>query len=122
VANYVGKLNLAVSQIFHSGKTRSLRSAEFLAASLKPPKGVAVTDGLAPLDNPETWAGRLSQMAEDLLLVGHLPHLAMLTALLICGDKGRSVVHFQMGGMLCLKRLEAGCWAVEWMIIPKMIV
>jgi phosphohistidine phosphatase len=35
VAQYVGKLPVAVSRILHSGKTRALRTAEILAAFLK---------------------------------------------------------------------------------------
>jgi phosphohistidine phosphatase len=121
VAEYGRKLNLTVNQILHSGKTRALRTAESLAESLKPSKGITETDGLAPLDDPEVWAGRISGMAEDLALVGHLPHLARLAALLLCGDREKSVINFKMGGMVCLRRLEAGQWAVEWMVIPEVV-
>lgn len=121
VANYFGKGNLAVSQIFHSGKTRALSTAKILASSLKPPQGVAETPGLAPLDDPETWAGRLSTMDEDILLVGHLPHLARLAAILVTGDKEKSVINFKMGGMVCLRRMEGAQWSVEWMVVPEII-
>jgi phosphohistidine phosphatase len=121
VANYFGKGNLAVNQILHSGKTRALSTAKILASSLKPPKGVNETTGLAPLDDPETWAGRLSKMDEDILLVGHLPHLARLTALLLTGDQEKSVINFKMGGMVCLRRMEGTQWAIEWMVIPEII-
>jgi phosphohistidine phosphatase len=122
VANYVGNLNLAVSHIFHSGKARAASTAQTLASSLKPPKGVSDTTGLAPLDDPQIWAERLATMAEDIVLVGHLPHLARLAAQLLTGDKENSVIHFKMGGMVCLRRVEGGQWAVEWMIIPEMIL
>lgn len=121
VANYSGKLNLAVSQVFHSGKTRALRTAEVLAEALKPPKGVSETAGLAPLDDPGMWAERISRTAEDLVLVGHLPHLAKLAALLLCGDRDKSVVNFKMGGMVCLGRSDTG-WGLEWMIIPEVVL
>jgi phosphohistidine phosphatase len=39
-------------------------------------------------------------------LVGHLPHLARLAAMLISGDKERSVINFQMGGVVRLRRME----------------
>ena len=60
VAHYVGNLPLTVSRIWHSGKTRALRTAEILAASLKPAYEVSATDGLAPLDDPVGWADRLT--------------------------------------------------------------
>lgn len=122
VGNYLGKFNLTVSQVFHSGKTRALSTAKILATSLKPPKGVSETKGLAPLDDPGSWVGQISKMDEDIVLVGHLPHLARLSALLITGDKEKSVINFKMGGIVCLRGMEAGQWAVEWMIIPEIIL
>jgi phosphohistidine phosphatase len=121
VAQYAGDLHLTVSRIYHSGKTRALTTAEILAAPLKPSQGVAEAAGLKPLDDPVIWADRLKGMTEDLALVGHLPHLARLAALLTCGDQEKSVINFRMGGMVCLRRLEAGPWAVEWMLIPALI-
>lgn len=121
VANFVGKLIQAPTRVLHSGKTRALRTAEILAEGVKPREGIAPTDGLAPLDNPEIWAGRVSGLSEDLALVGHLPHLARLAAALLCGDQGKSVINFKMGGMVCLRRGEAGHWGVEWMIIPEVL-
>jgi phosphohistidine phosphatase len=121
VADQAGRLKLAVSQVFHSGKTRALTTGEILAAALRPAKGISATTGLAPLDDPRIWAERISQMDEDVVLVGHLPHLARLAALLICGDQGKGVINFKMGGMVALRRGDAGSWAVEWMIIPEIL-
>ncbi len=120
VAGFLGKLNLPVSRIFHSGKTRALSTANLLAASLHPANGVAETAGLAPLDSPETWAARLKTMDEDTLLVGHLPHLAKLAARLLTGDEQNSVVNFKMAGIVCLRR-EKNLWAVDWMMVPELI-
>jgi phosphohistidine phosphatase len=77
---------------------------------------------LAPLDGPEVWAGQIAKMDEDILLVGHLPHLGRLAAILISGDKERSVINFQMGGVVRLRRMEAGQWAVDWMVVPEIIL
>lgn len=121
IASYAEKLNINIKQVFHSGKKRALQTAEVLAGHLKPAKAISETDGLAPMDDPQIWAERISKMEEDTMLVGHLPHLARLATLLLCGDKNRSVVDFKMGGIVCLKRDEDGKWSVEWMIIPEVI-
>jgi phosphohistidine phosphatase len=121
MANYLGRRNLAISQIFHSGKTRAATTAEILAGSLQPSRGTAGTEGLAPLEDPEVWADRLARLTENVMLVGHLPHLAKLAALLLCGDKEKSLIHFKMAGVLCLRRGEEGSWGVEWMTIPDML-
>jgi phosphohistidine phosphatase len=122
IAHHLQRLKVQVGQIWHSGKTRAQSTAMVLAGHLKPPAGVSQAPGLAPLDDPGIWADRLAQMDEDLLLVGHLPHLARLAALLMSGDQERKVINFQMGGVVRLRRMEAGQWAVDWMIVPEILL
>jgi phosphohistidine phosphatase len=122
VAHYMKRLNVQVRQIFHSGKTRAQSTANVLARHLKPPAGVSEAPGLAPLDDPEIWAGRIAKMHEDILLVGHLPHLGRLATILMSGDKEKSIINFQMGGAVRLRRMEAGEWAVDWMVVPEIIL
>ncbi len=119
VALHAEKLNVMITKIFHSGKTRALQTARVLAEHLKPNKGITEIDGLAPMDDPEIWKGRIPQVNEDIALVGHLPHLGRFSSLLLCGDKERNIIDFKMGGLVCLKRFENGHWSVEWMIIPE---
>jgi phosphohistidine phosphatase len=121
VARWAGKSDLGLSRIYHSGKTRALSTAAILADSLKVAQGVTAAEGLAPLDDPAIWAGRLAAVTEDLLLVGHLPHLGRLASLLLCGDPEKSLVNFKMGGMVCLRRAASGSWGVEWMLAPEII-
>jgi phosphohistidine phosphatase len=122
VAHYIKRLNVQVRQIFHSGKTRARSTANVLSWHLKPAAGISEAPGLAPLDEPEIWAGRIAPMDEDIMLVGHLPHLARLAALLISGNKDRKVINFQMGGVVRLSRIEPGQWAVDWMVVPETIL
>ncbi len=121
VAQFAGQAPVAVSRILHSGKTRALRTAEILAAELKPAQGSAASDGLAPLDDPAIWADRFESLDEDLALVGHLPHLARLASRLLCGAQEPGVINFKMGGVVCLKREAPAHWALEWMLIPALI-
>jgi len=122
IAHHLKRLNVQVKQILHSGKTRAQSTAAVLARHLRPPAGASEASGLAPLDDPEDWAGRIANMDEDILLVGHLPHLARLAAMLMSGDKERSVINFQMGGVVRLQRTDAGQWAVDWMVVPEIIL
>ena len=122
VAAYLGRLQLEVRQILHSGKTRALSTAKVLAEAWQPPQGVAASPGLAPLDDPGIWAGRLADMTGNLALVGHLPHLGKLAALLVSGDPEKGIISFKMAGVVCLRRLEPGQWVVEWLIIPEVVL
>jgi phosphohistidine phosphatase len=120
-ALHAQKLGLTVSAIHHSGKTRALQTAQVLADHLKPAKGVSPASDLAPMDDPAIWSRRLSETPEDVMLVGHLPYMAKLAGLLLCGDTEKMFVDFKMGGIVCLKRLDGGRWALEWMIVPEMV-
>ncbi len=120
-AAYARTMNLRISRIFHSGKTRAVQTAQILADHLKPEKGISQTDNLAPMDDPDVWAKRLGEMNDDVMLVGHLPYMAKLAGLLLCSDKEKMLVDFKMGGIVCLKRSEDGRWTVEWMIVPEMV-
>ncbi len=111
---------IRIESIFQSGKLRAAQTAEILEEYLRPPKGISQKDGLAPMDDPAVWAKRLETETTDILLVGHLPHLARLAALLLCGMPDRRVVNFHMGGMVCLKKTE-GIWSLDWLIIPEII-
>jgi phosphohistidine phosphatase len=122
VAHHMKRLNVQIKQIFHSGKTRAQSTANILAWHLKPAAGISEAPGLAPLDDPEIWSGRIAHMDEDILLVGHLPHLGRLAAVLLTGDKEKNVINFQMGGAVRLKRMGADQWAVDWMVLPELIL
>ena len=122
VAHHLKRLNVQVRQIFHSGKTRAQSTAQVLARHLQPPAGISEAQGLAPLDDPEIWADRIDKLDEDTLLVGHLPQLTNLAALLITGKKENRVINFQMGGVVRLRRMESGHWAVDWMVVPETIL
>ncbi len=122
VAHHLQRLNVQVRQIFHSGKARAQTTANILARHLNPPNGVSAAPGLAPLDDPGIWSERIAPLDEDILLVGHLPHLGRLAAILMTGDQEKQVINFQMGGAVRLRRMAADQWAVEWMVVPELIL
>jgi len=121
VASHISILNIEVDEIFHSGKLRARQTAEILTAILKIAKGITETDGLAPLDNSELWAERLTFKTTPVMLVGHLPHLGKLASLLLCGDIEENIVTFKMGGIVCLKRDNNKDWSLQWMILPELL-
>jgi phosphohistidine phosphatase len=112
LAHEVG--GVAVERVVHSGKTRARQTAETWGELL----GVQVIEeeGLTPLDDPSVWAARLAKAEQDLMLVGHLPHLGRLAGLLLAGDSERPVVAFRQGGLVGLDRGPAG-WSV-WLVLP----
>jgi len=120
-AMFASGLDLRVDMVFHSAKLRGRQTAEILAETLKPTKGITEVDGLSPMDDPAIWAERLISMPNNIVLTGHLPHLGKLAALLLCGDANKNVISFRMAGFVCLKKEENGSWSLQWMITPEIV-
>ncbi len=107
--------------ILHSGKTRAMQTAEIFAAHVKPAHGVHPVEGLDPRDEPHRMRERVAQADEPVMLVGHLPHLSRLAALLLAGAPEREIVAFRNAGVVCLERQEGG-FAVRWILTPELVV
>lgn len=120
MARYVKeRLCIKVERIFHSGKLRSEQTAKVLAEHLEPPSGVILDKNLEPLANPKVWHVRLEEISEDIMLVGHLPHLNKLTSSLLVGDEDKEIVAFKMGSIVCLERDQQHHWTIQWITTNK---
>jgi phosphohistidine phosphatase len=112
---------VSVDAVFHSDKIRARETAEIMAAYLCPAKGVSEEKDLSPNDDPHEWAARLEERLEDIMLVGHLPHLSRLASILLTGNDGQDVIDFQNSGIVFLKRGESGLWRLNWMVVPEIL-
>src|SRR6266516_6984562 len=123
VANFLRTSGgVQVDAIWHSGKARARQTAELLAPRTRAGKrAVMHHDGLAPKDAVEPIKQELEQGNRNVMIVGHLPFLGRLAALLLTGNADSDVVAFQFGCVVCLKRDDAGKWRLEWMIVPKLL-
>jgi len=109
-------------RIFHSGKLRAKQTAELFAEALNPEGGVEAAVSLSPNDDPVIWANRLKDELDDLMLVGHLPHLSRLVSLLITDNPDKFVVNFTNAGVVCLYRVEKAYWCVNWSLLPELVL
>src|SRR5438270_12360575 len=113
---------LEVDTIWHSGKPRAQQTAELLGPATHAAGGaVMLHDGLAPKDAVEPIKRELEQENSNVMIVGHLPFLGRLAALLLTGNADKEVVAFQFGCVVCLNRDDAGRWNLEWMIVPTLL-
>ena len=113
-------IGFGVENIFHSGKLRAQETAEIFARHVPSAHGLTKADGLAPLDDPSEWAKKLGETGSDTIIVGHMPYLGKLAALLLCGNAEGKIVEFRMGGVVCLKKDPSG-WALEWAVTPEIL-
>lgn len=119
VARRLTRLGIAIRGIRHSGKRRAEETAVILAAACEPRLPVERWEGLGPDDPVAPIARRLEREASSVLLVGHLPHLARLASLLLCGSAEAEVVVLPPSGAAVLVRREGG-WSLVALLPPEL--
>lgn len=120
IADVAKGYRIHVSGIFHSGKKRARQTADILSNALNPEDGVRPMDGLNPLDDPADFVQKIAADGNDWMVVGHLPFMAKLSALLITGNEECPVFKFQNGGIVCLDYYpNDGGWLIRWALMPE---
>ncbi|MDQ6987088.1 MAG: phosphohistidine phosphatase SixA [Mariprofundaceae bacterium] len=110
---------LCVPEVLHSGKLRGEQTAELFARCLNGVYSAAAD--LNPNDDPALCAAHLATREKDVMLVGHLPHISKLTALLLTGDANQTPVTFQNASVVCLERDAENAWHLQWMLTPDLL-
>ena len=121
----VQRAGLAVPEIRHSPKKRAIQTAEIFHRLMGGKPGMVETPLLEPLQDVRNLALSLEHHETDLMLVGHLPHLARLASLLVFGDT-RERIAFEAGAVLCLERqtvlgTEEKIWVIRWLMTPRLL-
>jgi len=110
-----------VTQIRHSSKLRARQTAELLIEAVYTQRGLVEEPDLLPAADPAVWVKGLFGCSADLMLVGHMPHLAEVANGLLnmfrSGEEPLEVT-FKNGGVICLCRNELGVWRKRWAIAP----
>ncbi len=121
VARFLRPLGLKVETIWQSGKPRAQQTAEILAGAVSASQGVVQRNGLAPKDPVAPVRQAIEQSAGDLMIVGHLPFLGKLAALLVADNEETEIVAFRFGCVVCVERNEDGSCKLVWMIVPGLL-
>jgi phosphohistidine phosphatase len=117
IARLARERRVEVAAIYHSGILRAQQTAEIFAEHLKPPSGTKAISGLLPEDDPAAGKAELEMATEPIMLVGHLPYMNRLVALLVRGDSEATVVNLQPAAIVCCSNVAAQ-WKIEWHLAP----
>ena len=119
IADWAATLRIRVDEIRHSGKLRAEQTAEIFSECLNaaPPR---VVSGLAPNDDVKPIGEELEREERTIMLVGHLPFLGRLAALLVAGDAERNVVSLDAGGLIGMCRTEDS-WTAVCLMQPQLL-
>lgn len=88
--------------IWHSGKLRARQTAEAFRLACNPFAAFTMVRGLQPSDPSDILADRLAGETGDVMLVGHLPHIARLLRRLL-GRVGDEELGFPPHGVVALE-------------------
>jgi phosphohistidine phosphatase len=101
--------------IWHSGKLRARQTAEAFWRICNPLAEFKAIRGLQPTD-PGEWARDLvTREPRDVMLVGHMPSLPKIFALMTTGDAEMELA-FPAHGLVALEP-EADRWRERWRLL-----
>ena len=109
---------IEVAKIFQSGKARAHETAKLIALFIQPSEGIFESKDLEPMAEPTKWFDKINKLDQDLMLVGHLPHLDRLELLLTNNEKEKT--SFAPATIVCLSKEEKN-FTVEWMVSPGLV-
>lgn len=120
IAAWLGKQDVDIVEIRHSGKKRAEQTAAIFADRLAPARGVIKAFGMNPNDDVRAYVMQMEKMEGVLMLVGHLPFLDRLAGLLLAGDPEKRVISFVNSGVVCLEK-HKGQWTISWSVVPELL-
>lgn len=121
IASFLKEAKVRPTLIYHSEKLRAKQTAEIIASTMALNELLRERKGLLPQDAVNVVAQEILPSVRDLMIVGHLPFLSKLAALLLIGKEEGNLIAFQQGGVVCLQRAENQCWQVAWMVVPEIL-
>jgi phosphohistidine phosphatase len=123
-ARAMEKLELSFDLILSSPFLRAKQTAEIIATNLRLRNKLAFSNELIPSGNPQLLIQQLNGFRpgpENVLLVGHEPHLGRFVALLSAGNTSLEI-DFKKGGLCKLEAeflLYGRCAKLAWLLTPR---
>jgi phosphohistidine phosphatase len=117
IAEFLKAAKIKVDCIWHSSKLRAIQTAQVISKSLSCPE-IHERNDLNPLDSVSKFPEEIKSLNKSLIIVGHLPFLEKLAALLLTGSEDYKIVSFKNSGVVCLEYTDT--WKIAWIMIPEL--
>ncbi len=119
LAQAVADRGIKPDVFWHSGKIRAKQTAQLFWRACNPLASFEAVHGLQPGDPPRWMRDRLLGDTRTILIVGHMPHLPALLALLRCGEGADA--EFPAHGCVALEA-AGDHWDEIWRLNPSLPV
>lgn len=127
VGDAMQAMELSFDGILSSPFLRARQTAEIVASGLGLRRVLQFRDELTPTGDPQAllrFINRMQPTHENLLLVGHEPHLSELLSVLICG-RSDAAIDLKKNGLAKLEvsaRLKYDrCATLNWLLTPRQL-
>jgi phosphohistidine phosphatase len=112
---------VTVGMIIHSEREAAAETARIMTEYVEAKKGVTPAAGLEPISDPSIWSKRLLTAKDDVMIVGHDPHLVKLTAGLLGMGQEIAPLRLPLGGIICIEKDPTDACFLRWMLIPEVV-
>lgn len=116
-ASYLARCNPAPMEILYSEKLRAIQTAEIFAEKLINKRGIRKHRQLAPNDPVSPVLKEIKKINQDLMIIGHLPHLSILLSQLLYKKDDSCPVQFRNSAIVCVEIDKENC-LIQWIIHP----
>ena len=120
IAAFIASRLSAPATLYHSTKLRAEQSAEIVQQVAFPQAALEQLAGLNPNDDVAAMLEYLDHASDDLMLVGHLPHLGLLATRLIGARQHHQGIALESGGLLELQR-HSTQWLLHSFVHPALV-
>lgn len=102
--------SFGIDKIFHSGVLRAEQTAGIIHKELGGTHPLMKVEDLLPNSDPQIWAEKLAESNKNIMLVGHMPFMALLGEKLIRNEVS---LGFRTASMISF-RYEEGDFHLDW--------
>ncbi|MBS0287899.1 MAG: phosphohistidine phosphatase SixA [Proteobacteria bacterium] len=118
IANFLKNDHCMVDKIYHSEKLRAIETAEIIANTLDLTNKLQMLPSLDPDEDVYKLIGDIHEFTQNILMVGHLPNLALLASFMINGNITTPSLSFLTATTACFE-LDNSAWKLKWSIDPQ---
>jgi len=125
VAAGLARLSPRISRVISSPLLRAMQTAEIFSQALAIGGAVEPCDALASEHHIEEVIQWIKGQSDGgLMLVGHMPSLALMVSRLVCGSNELAAMHFEKAGLCRLSfdgSILPGTAMMEWLMPPSVL-
>ena len=122
MASFLKQAGFSVDNLYHSGKTRAIESAQILQQTINPQALIEQKKYLAPDDSVDEIIYDVASWKKNSMVVGHMPFLARLIARLVIQDERKAIISLPTSAVVILENDRDQNWYIVGFITAQIVI